>query len=455
MTLASQLGVLASATTFEDLPSEAVRIAKAAILDTVGVALAGRSEPAVRMLEQTLPRSEATCSIWGTRRRLSALDAALVNATAGHVLDYDDCNNVYGGHPSVPIVAPVLALTEETGASGPDAILAYVVGFEVECRIGRCDGYYQYSRGWHPTTTIGVFGAAAACARLLGLSAEQTATAIAIAASLASGVKANFGTMTKPLQVGQCARNGLFAALLARNGCTANPSALEHTQGYFATFNGAGHYQVIDPGPAWGSPFEVIEPGIAFKQYPCCGSTHPVIDALLRLRTDITMRRATIRRIECAIHELCLRHTNRPDPGPGADAKFSLQYCVARSILDGTVTLADFSPARVFEPRIRELLPLIHVRPYTEAEFPGENYLGALVTVEFDDGTPLTSRVDAPLGATSDNPLPAAILEQKFLNCARQALPPQNAERLYAMGGSLESLASMAPWMALLNPEAA
>ncbi len=448
MPLASTLATLATATQFENLPPDAVRIAKDAILDTVGVALVGSADPSIDVIRKSIGRSDATCSVWGTSFRTNALDAALLNATAGHVLDFDDCNDVYGGHPSVPIVPPLLALAEESGASGRELITAYVVGFEVECKIGRCDGYYQYSRGWHPTTTIGIFGAAAASARLLRLSQSETAHALAISASMASGIKANFGTVTKPLQVGNSARNGLFAAVLARNGCTANPAALEHEQGYFQTFNGPGHFRILDVESSWGSPFEVVEPGIAFKQYPCCGSTHPAIDALLPLRPRLRQR---IERIDCAIHELCLRHTNRPNPAPGADSKFSLQYCLARAIVDGRIQLTDFTEERVNEPAIKALLPVIQVRPYAADTFATENYLGAIVDIELADGTRLSGRVDAPVGGTSECPLPPATLRQKFLDCAGQVLPSQRVEKIYELTMSMERQTSTSPMLSLLG----
>src|SRR5262249_46445189 len=212
------------------------------ILDTVGVTLAGAGEDCTRIVAQTLPASAGECLIFGSDRRTGPLDAALINGTAAHALDFDDVSNSLGGHPSAPILPALFALAETQDRSGGGFIAAYVAGFETETRIARGVHYHHYEKGWHPTATLGVFGATAACCHLLWLDAAQTAQALAIAASLSSGIKANFGTMTKPLHVGQAARNGLFAATLAKGGFTADNAALEHKQGFLTVFNGEGNF---------------------------------------------------------------------------------------------------------------------------------------------------------------------------------------------------------------------
>src|SRR5690606_26237680 len=194
--------------------------------------------------------------------------------------------------------------------------------------------FHHYMKGWHPTATLGVFGCAAACARLMGLPDERVAVALAIAASLASGIKANFGTMVKPLHVGQCARNGLLAALLARDGFTAGDRPFEHKQGYFNVFNGEGHYDADRILPAWANPLDIVKPGIAIKQYPCCGSTHPALDVALHLARKHKPEPDEIERVDVWTHTRRLEHTNRPAPQSDLDAKFSVQYCVARALVD-------------------------------------------------------------------------------------------------------------------------
>jgi 2-methylcitrate dehydratase PrpD len=340
MALALELAHRITSQRFADLPPQALHWAKVGILDTVGTTLAGCHEDTACLAARALASGAGPSLLFGYSRRVPALEAALVNGAASHALDFDDCNNTIGGHPSAPVLSALFALADDIGASGQDFMTAYVVGFETETKLGLGVNMDHYTKGWHPTATLGVFGAAAACASLLRLSAVQTATALAIAASFASGIKANFGTMMKPLHVGHCARNGLYAALLAREGYTANTaSAFEHKQGFFQVFNGTGHYDAARILPAWAHPWDIVDPGIAIKQYPCCCSTHPAIDALLLLLRVHDLQPAQVARLEAWIHERRLEHTNRPDPQSALEAKFSLQYCLVRALLDRQVII--------------------------------------------------------------------------------------------------------------------
>lgn len=416
---------------YSTLPADAVHWAKVGILDTVGVTIAGATEDAARIVLGVSGSSSGPALVFGHARRVGALDAALINGTASHALDFDDCNNTLGGHPSVPILPALFALADEMGATGKDFIAAYVAGFEAECKLSMGVNFYQYTRGWHPTTTIGVFGSAAACAHLLKLSVNQTATALSIAASLAAGIKSNFGTMTKPLHVGHCARSGLFAALLARAGFTAGDKAFEHKQGYFEVFNGAGNYDAAKVFAAWAQPLDITRPGIAIKQYPCCGSTHPAIDCMLQLVQQHNLTPDNVARIDSWTHTRRLEHTNRPDPQSYLDAKFSVQYTLARALKDRTVKLEHFEGDNWKDPATRAILPKIHVATYTAAQFPADNHFGAEVKVTLTDGRVVSTKTDQALGRSVDKPLPADRLKEKFDNCAARALPPDAVARLY------------------------
>jgi 2-methylcitrate dehydratase PrpD len=442
MAFALDLARRITALHYDDLPPAAVHWARIGVLDTVGVTLAGSSDPSATIVAGILSGTGASLLL-GTARRVSALDAALVNGTASHALDFDDVNNTLGGHPSAPILPALFALADETGASGRDFITAYVAGFETECKISMGVNFYQYTRGWHPTTTIGVFGATAACAKLLRLDDQRTATALAIAASLASGIKSNFGTYVKPLHVGHCARSGLFAALLARDDYTASSVAFEHKQGYFEVFNGAGNYDSARILPAWGRPFDIVEPGIAVKQYPCCGSTHSAIDAMLDLVRRHDVKPEAVERIQSWTHKRRLEHTNRPDPQSTKDAKFSVQYCLARALVDRKVAIEHFEGDAFREPRVRALVGRVEAAPYTTEQFPAENHFGAEVKVILRGGTVLGAKVDQPVGRTSADPLPQERLKEKFENCAHRALPAQRAARVYGAIMELEKLADV------------
>jgi 2-methylcitrate dehydratase PrpD len=456
MTLALELAKRINALRHEDLPPEAVQWAKVGILDTVGVTLAGAREDTARIVENVIASGAGTGAslVFGGNRRVSALDAALVNGAASHALDFDDMTNNLGGHPSAPILPGLFALADNIGANGRDFIAAYVAGFETECKIGLGVHFYHYTKGWHPTATLGVFGSAAACAKLLKLPDDRLATALAIAASLASGIKANFGTMTKPLHIGHCTRNGLFAALLARDGFTANDGAFEHKQGFLNVFNGAGNYDAGKILPAWGKPFDIVKPGIAIKQYPCCGSTHSALDAMLKLAREHKPDAGDIERVDVWTHARRLEHTNRPDPKSDLDAKFSVQYCMARALLDRRISIEHFEGKAYEEQKVRKLLPRVHAAPYTTAQFPEDNHFGAEVKVLLRGGKVLGAKVNEPFGRTSENALPAGLLREKFENCAVRALPRERVAPLYSAIQGFENLKDVREMTAIIAGEA-
>jgi 2-methylcitrate dehydratase PrpD len=449
MTLIEQIAAKIVAIRYRDLPRAAIDWAKAAILDTVGVTLAGAGEDCARIVEQTLavgrgsPMGHGDCLIFGTDRRTVPLDAALINGTAAHALDFDDVSNSLGGHPSAPILPALFALAETEDRSGADFVAAYVAGFETETRIARGVHFHHYEKGWHPTATLGVFGATASCCHLMRVDAVQTAQALAIAASLASGIKANFGTMTKPLHVGHTARSGLFAAMLARGGFTADNAALEHPQGFLMVYNGEGNFAADAILRDWGDPYDVVNPGPAIKQYPCCGSTHPALDALLALRGEHALPADRIVRIDSWTHPRRLAHTNRPNPKTGLDAKFSVQYCLARAALQGQIRLEDFEGDAYDDPSVRALMTRIHAAPHPDAGTANEEALGAEVRVTFDSGEVIGKKVSAALGRGPDNPLPADALAAKFANCAGRALPAGSVARLRTMLEALETQPSV------------
>ena len=453
MSIAIELAQRIAAVKFEDLPQDTVHWAKVGVLDTVGVTLAGCKEETARLAALALGAGTGPSHIFGTDRCANALDAALINGAASHALDFDDCNNTFGGHPSAPVLSALFALADEVGASGREFITAYVAGFEAETKIALAVNFHHYMKGWHPTATLGVFGSAAACSRLLKLNAQQTAVALAAAVSFASGVKSNFGTMMKPLHVGHCARNGLYAARLAREGYTANTaSAFEHKQGFFEVFNGEGTYDAAKIIPAWGNPWDIVEPGIAIKQYPCCGSTHPAIDAMLTLVREHDLKPADVARIESWTHTRRLEHTNRPNPQSELDAKFSVQYCLARALVDRKVAIGQFEGDAYKDAKTREVTSRVHAAAYTTAQFPADNHFGAEVKVTLNNGTVHTHKVNQPYGRTSKNPLTRELLKDKFVNCAVRALPAETVEKLYGAIDSLEKIANVTEISGLTAP---
>jgi 2-methylcitrate dehydratase PrpD len=426
------------------------------MLDTVGVALAGAVEDAPRILEEVLgPGTQSGASlIWGTRRRARALDAALVNATAAHALDFDNTSNTMAGHMSATMIPALVAAGEAYGAGGRDVLLAHAVGFETGARFGRGLNFHHHEKGWHPTSTLGVFAVTAACARLLGLTQEQTATALGLASSLAAGTKANFGTMTKPLHAGQCAHGGLMAVLLARKGFTANAGAFEHKQGFLKVFNGEGNYSVERILEGWGKPLDIVAPGACYKQYPSCAGTHAVIDVALSLaREHGPFNAENIARIDTWTSKHRLPHTDRPDPASGLDAKFSVQYCVARALIDGKIVFGQFEGDAHRDAVVRSLLPRVHSTTYTDAQFPPDNPNGAEVKVTFSDGRVLSAKIERALGRTTGNPIPLEQLQAKFEDCAARVLDGQAIRAAIRVIDSFEEVKSVREFTALLESD--
>ncbi len=230
-TLAHQIAERIHALRYEVITPDAHAWTASAFVDTVGCTLAGIQQdgPQILLRVPGIATAPGPALIHGTNRRTSVLDAALVNGTASHALDYDDVAGSMGGHPSVMLIPALIPLAEMLDSSGRDLVTAYVAGFETACRIGRGVHHHHYEKGWHPTATLGIFGTVAGAARLLHLSIDQTAIALGMAASFAAGLKANFGTMTKPLHVGHAVRDGVFAALMAQRGLHREPRAHSST----------------------------------------------------------------------------------------------------------------------------------------------------------------------------------------------------------------------------------
>ncbi|WNK01132.1 MmgE/PrpD family protein [Thalassospiraceae bacterium LMO-JJ14] len=419
----------------------ALHTAKAGIADTIGVTLAGLPEPCTQILLSTPGIGDAAgpCLILGTDRRTSALDATLINGVASHALDFDDFSDVLGGHQSVPLVPVLFALAEQHGLSGRALIDAYVVGFEVEHRFAMALHPHHYDKGWHPTATLGIFGTVAAAAYALKFDADQTTRALAIAASLASGIKANFGTMTKPLHVGHAGRAGLMAALIAERGFEANARAMEHHQGFFNVFNGEGTFNPAPLTSAWTEPLTIELPSIGIKQFPCCGSTHHAISAMLSLVKDDGVTAAQVSAIDIHVHPRRLRHTNTPFPNSVLQAKFSQQYAVARALKDGAVRLKDFEDDAFLDPAIVDLLKITRASEFREGGTPNGGTWDAKVSVTLKDGRTLTRRIDNMVGRSGDNAMSRDELHDKFSDCAARAIGEAAADTAFEALMDLEN----------------
>src|SRR5580698_978265 len=271
MPLTKALGQFVADLSPNRLPEDAVRVAQLGFIDCIGTMIAGRNEDCVKILRQVLAPADGPATLTFSKDKSTAPEAAWINGTAAHALDYDDV--ALRGHPSTVLVPAILAEAEALGSSGADMIVAYVAGYETWAELFRRDNGLLHKKGWHPTGLYGAVGAAAACANLRKLGAEQSAMAIALGASQSAGLMANFGTMTKPFHAGKAAHAGIMAARLAAAGFTANTDALEHPQGFLSAISVEGNPDRASDSKA-GREWAILSQGIGIKKYPTCYCTH-------------------------------------------------------------------------------------------------------------------------------------------------------------------------------------
>jgi 2-methylcitrate dehydratase PrpD len=424
-------------------PPPAARVAAArALLDTVGVTLAGAAEPASRIVQRVVQHDGAgSCVVLGTAFCATAANAALANGTAAHALDYDDMCFVSLAHPSAPLVAAALAAAETAGASGRALLDAYVAGFEVEGRLGRAMNPRHYQRGWHCTSTLGTIGAAAAASRLLGLDATAAGHALAIAASEASGLKENFGTMVKPLHAGLAARNGVVAALLARAGMTASGAAIDGPQGFLRVMDSEQpslEAFAADLGTRW----EIIETGITVKLYPSCAGTHPTLDALLDLRRQHGFDAQDVEAIEIGVDPIVPTILLYDRPSSGLEGKFSMPFCAAAAVVRGQVGIDTFDVATLRDPAIVAMQSRVTMRVDDTLDASAPPLTQARVTVRLLDGRVLTASANGARGYP-ERPASDEELSAKFISCATQTLSVSQADAALQMLREIESIQDM------------
>jgi 2-methylcitrate dehydratase PrpD len=412
-----------------------VLVAKTSVLDWLGCALAGSQEPLARLLagqareEGGAPRA----SLVGHDLRSSLQWAALVNGAAAHALDYDDTNFVMMGHPSAPVCPALLALGEAEHVSGSGFLAAYVAGVETECRLGAVLGPEHYAAGWHSTATLGTFGAAAACAHLLDLGEGAWARAMGLAGVQAAGLKAAFGTMAKPFQVGRAAQNGLLAALLAGEGFTSEPGILEIPQGFAATHAGDAEGKIPDG---------FLTTATVFKYHASCHLTHSAMDAALALRHKVPLDE--VEEVLVLVPDRSLGVCNIAEPATGLEGKFSLRATVAMALLgDDTADPAAYTDERMRSPELIGLRDRVTVR--ASEEVTGTQAAVVVRTAAHEE-----------LGESVDVGIPATDLEgqweritAKFLRLAKPMVGEERALRLHGLVGGLEKLEDISELAAL------
>ena len=416
---------------------EARAAALRAVVDTIGVALAGAIEPAAEIVRRVITDS-GPCVVLGTDRRASATNAALANGTAAHALDYDDMCFVSLAHPSAPLVTSAWAAAEAAKASGRALLEAYVVGFEIEGRLGRAMNPRHYRRGWHCTSTLGTIGSAAACARLCGLDEARTLHALAIAASSASGLKENFGTMVKPLHAGLAARSAVLAAELARAGMTASAAAIDGPQGFLAAFDSESpslDAVVGDLGARW----EILDTGITVKLYPSCAATHPMLDALIDLQAREHFTADDVERIDVGVDPVTPTVLIYDRPSSGLEGKFSLPFCAAAAVVNRSVGIETFDDSQLRDPRIASLQPRVTMRVDETLDSSAPPLTQARVSVTLKNGKRLVADANGARGYP-ERPATDDQLKTKFKSCATRVMSSVQASEALTALRSLDTV---------------
>ena len=440
MPLTRELGDFIAGLTFERVPEEAVEIARLGFIDTIATMIAGSRDEAPQILKQALSPPPGPATLYFIGETAPAPEAAWINGTAAHALDYDDV--AARGHPSTVLVPAILAEAEELGASGSAMIAAYVAGYEVWAELSRRDLDDQRPKGWHPTGIFGAIAAAGACARLRGHDAEKATMALALAASQAGGLMANFGTMTKPFHAGRAAHAGLVSARMAEAGFTAATDALEHPQGFLFAVSPAGNVDRDTPA-ALGDPWHIVRNRLSIKKYPACYAVHRSVDGLLDLLKERPVKPEEIARITASISKTRAMILRNHRPQTGLEGKFSMEFAMAASVIARRASLAEFTDGFVRRPDVQALMQKVAIE--TTENYDPEVSGAALfdqVRVELVGGETLeTAQVHRARGA-AELPLSDGELFEKFGTCLEAGQARIAPEVLFGRLKNLERLSA-------------
>lgn len=435
MGLTSRLAAFAVDTEFADLPPDVVSVSTEMMLNAAGVGLAGSREDEGRILTAYVERSGASprSTVLGAAFRSSPEGAALANGTMVHVLDFDENVERRANHPSNVLLPTVMAVGEDLGSTGQAVVAAFAIGCEISTKLGAIGDLDEQfptmsSFGWQMMAVAGTFGAAAAAGRLLGLGQTEMENAFGLACSQAAGLQVNHGTSAKSIQAGWSAMRGIQCATLAGQGCTGARDGIEAENGFLAAYRRDATIDEDAFIARLGHPFDIIDPGVRLKIYPCGSLTHVSIEALLRLRDDHAFSAEEVRSVRVSVPARW-DHSVYPvtHPQTGLEAKFSIAYCIAVTLVDGAPQARHFTDAAVHDPAVGRLLDLVTVvadeLPTPTASRP------STVTVELADGRVLTHRAEFAKGH-QNNPVTVRELDAKFLACSQDVLTAPVAREL-------------------------
>jgi 2-methylcitrate dehydratase PrpD len=425
--LTGQLTDFLLETRYEDLPTDCIEMAKRCLLDFLGVSLLGSEEPVGKMIENFLVKMGGApeSTLIGSGNKLPALNVALANGIFGHALDFDDDSSIGAGHLTTCIAPALLALSEKMERGGKDILLAFVLAYEVASILATFLEPGQTRNGWHATSTIGTFASLAGASKMLGLERSNIVRAFGIAATQTSGLRRNFGTMCKPFHAGKAAQRGLESSLLAQMGFTADGNIFEGKWGVLEVFSGES------------APIDTVTDHLRktffirrnwFKPYPSCICTHSAIDGAISLSHPFEMGQMKIEKIEVGVAPIAFDTLLYPFPETPYQAKFSMPFCIATALLEGSVTTNHFSSLRINDSKLLDLMKKVTMVADPElAENGYRGNYGAILRIKTEKGETLTEKVQAPRGHPQ-NPLSIEDLIQKYKECAKSILSNEQME---------------------------
>jgi 2-methylcitrate dehydratase PrpD len=440
MTLTKHLGQFVADLSPNRIPEQAAAVARMGFIDCIGTMIAGRKEDCVRIMTDVLAPADGPATLTFSPRKGPAPEAAWINGTAAHALDYDDVG--LRGHPSTVLVPAILAEAEALGSSGADMIAAYVAGYEVWAELFRRDDGLLHQKGWHPTGLYGAVGAAAACAKLRKLDAEKSAIAIALGGSQAGGLMSNFGSMTKPFHAGKAAHAGIMAARLAEAGFTANTDALEHPQGFLHAISPSGTEDRTSE-PKAGKEWAILTQGLGIKKYPTCYCTHRAIDCMLDLVDETPIQPDQVKKITVNISDYFATVLRNHQPETGLAAKFSIEFAMASGIIARRVGLRELTDDFVQRPDIQALMrkvEIITTKEYDPA-LPGAAPSDSVV-VEMVDGRTIAGEPVSRATGHASRPLTEAQLYDKFVDCLDVGASDIPADVLFKRLSAIQSMSA-------------
>src|SRR5882672_2377468 len=435
---------------YEDIPENVIALGKKTILDGFGLSLAGSASvmgPRIRQYIETLGCSSGIASIIGTKMKVHPRFAAFANGVSIHADDYDDTGSAL--HVAAPVLPPAFALCEVGRRSGRDLMLAFHVGVEVENKIGDAISPRHDRDGFHTTGTCGSFGSAAACAKLRGLTLVQTAYALGIAASQASGIRDNFGSMTKAFHAGHAAENGSVAADLAALGFTAADDVLEAPLGFFQAAGGG-----FDPDAIvgrLGKPWTLASPGVSIKPHPSGSLSHPAMGEMLRLIHENDVKPGDVEKVDLGANHAMLTSLLHHRPTTGLQGKFSMEYCLSILLLDRKAGLIEFQDASVQRADVQEMVKRVNFYIDPEAENAGLDKMTSILRIHLKNGKVLSGRAEFAKGSPS-NPMSYDEVADKFKGCADFVKwPAAKTQSIIQSVKSLETVADVSKLAAALT----